>query len=84
MHKFVRHSGQWYCVFLRKILPVSSTVFQQKLQLKGGPALTAGVWEALCVVEGSGVEINAVSWMKMDGTSLSMRVKRTRRSYKHQ
>lgn len=51
MQRLVRHSGQWYCVFRRRILPHSSTVFQQKLQLSGGPERTAGVWLARCVCD---------------------------------
>lgn len=44
MHKFVWHSGQWYLVFLRKIRPCVSIVFQQKLQPSAGPGRTAGQW----------------------------------------
>lgn len=51
MQRLVRHSGQWYWVFRRRILPHSSTVFQQKLQLSGGPDLTAGVWLARWVCD---------------------------------
>ena len=39
MQRLVWHSGQWYFVFLRKILPLPSVVFQQKLQERAGPSL---------------------------------------------
>ena len=39
MQRLVWHSGQWYLVFLRRILPLPSVVFQQKLQERAGPSL---------------------------------------------
>lgn len=43
--------------------PQSSTVFQQKLQLKGGPDLTAGVWLARVVwaLESGAVAVDGVT-----------------------
>lgn len=44
IHRFVWHSGQWYFVFLRKIRPCASIVFQQKLQPRAGPGRRTGQW----------------------------------------
>lgn len=44
MQRLVWHSGQWYFVLRRKILPCASIVFQQKLQPRAGPGLKVGQW----------------------------------------
>ena len=48
MQRLVWHSGQWYLVFLLRILPLPSVVFQQKLQDRAGPSLA---WEKSLVEE---------------------------------
>ena len=48
MQRLVWHSGQWYLVFLLRIRPLPSVVFQQKLQERAGPSLA---WENSFVEE---------------------------------
>ena len=38
MQRLVWHSGQWYLVFLLRMRPLPSVVFQQKLQESAGPS----------------------------------------------
>jgi len=60
MHRLVWHSGQWYFVFLLKILPLPSVVFQQKLQERAGPSLALGQWPNCSVAGGTGAGIKCL------------------------
>lgn len=60
MHKFVWHSGQWYFVLRRKILPCASIVFQQKLQPSAGPGRRVGQWlERVAVSKDKSLRVDA-------------------------
>ena len=56
MHKFAWQSGQWYFVFLLKIRPWLSFVFQQYLQPSAAPVRSTGQCPLLLGVETGGEE----------------------------
>lgn len=62
MHKFVWHSGQWYFVLRRRILPCASIVFQQKLQPSAGPGRSVGQWlERVVVSKDKSLRVDALT-----------------------